>query len=76
MGPRTGKGPSLRWRKTARERRARVSVMTPHIAAIPELLDRGYGKPTQHVAGDDDAATVKSLIEVSFVHPTADADRL
>ena len=34
-----------------RERQVSVSVMTPHIAAIPELLDRGLGKPTQYVAG-------------------------
>jgi hypothetical protein len=56
--------------KPPRETRQRVGLL-----AIPELLDRAFGKPTQYVAGDDDAASVKSSIEVSFVHPRKDADR-
>ena len=44
------------------------------IAAIRELLDRGYGKPTQYLAGEEDAIPVRTSIEVSFVHPRPDAD--
>jgi hypothetical protein len=32
---------------------------TARIAAIRELLDRGYGKPTQFLATDDDAVPEK-----------------
>lgn len=31
------------------------------IAAIKELLDRGYGKATQPISGDDDAPPLKAI---------------
>ena len=42
---------------------------TARIAAIRELLDRGYGKPTQIVAGEDTAEPPINQIEVRFVPP-------
>lgn len=40
------------------------------VAAAKELLDRGYGKATQHIAGDDDAPPVGvSIIELVGVRP-------
>jgi len=40
------------------------------VAAIRELFDRGYGKATQHIAGDDDAPPVRvSAIELVGVRP-------
>jgi hypothetical protein len=47
---------------------------TARIAAIRELLDRGYGKPTQYVAGEEDGVPVRTSIEVSFVRAPAVAD--
>ena len=29
------------------------------ISALRELLDRGHGKPTQHIGGDDDAPPIE-----------------
>lgn len=42
------------------------------VAAIKELLDRGYGKPTQPVAGDDEMPAIRATLKVSFVGPTGD----
>jgi len=47
---------------------------TARIAAIRELLDRGYGKPTQILAGDDAADTGLKKIEVVFVSPRQQQD--
>lgn len=40
-----------------------------HVAAIKELLDRGYGKATQIIAGDEDEAPVQVSMRVNFVRP-------
>ena len=45
---------------------------TARIAAIRELLDRGYGKPTQILAGEDEADPELTKIEVSFIRPDFD----
>jgi hypothetical protein len=49
----------------------------PHaarVSAANSLLDRGWGKPTQPIAGDDDAAPIKfTKIELIGVRP-ADQD--
>lgn len=37
--------------------------------AMKELLDRGFGKATQIIAGDDDAAPVSISMKVKFVRP-------
>ena len=37
------------------------------IAAATALLDRGYGKPTQVVAGDDDMPPIDMSMRVEFV---------
>jgi hypothetical protein len=42
---------------------------TARIAAIRELLDRGYGKSTQYVGSSDDMPPVQTHIRVSFVKP-------
>jgi hypothetical protein len=42
------------------------------IAAIKELLDRGFGRPTQHIAGDAEAAPVKQVINVITGVPRGD----
>ncbi len=42
------------------------------IAAIRELLDRGYGKATQFLAPDDEAVPSQTSIVVRFVKPNAD----
>ena len=42
---------------------------TARIAAIKELLDRGYGKPTQYVGGADDGAPIETHLRISFVKP-------
>jgi hypothetical protein len=42
---------------------------TARIAAGRELLDRGYGKPTQFVGGDEDAGPINNHLRVSFVKP-------
>lgn len=42
------------------------------VSAATALLDRGWGKPTQPIAGDDDAAPIQfSVIELVGVEPTA-----
>lgn len=33
------------------------------VAAIKELLDRGYGKSTQPISGDDDAPPIRHTID-------------
>lgn len=38
--------------------------------AIKELLDRGFGKATQLIAGDDDEAPVAISMRVKFVRPS------
>jgi hypothetical protein len=42
---------------------------TARIAAIRELLDRGYGKPTQILAAEEAAEPGIRQIEVRFVPP-------
>jgi hypothetical protein len=42
------------------------------IAAIKELLDRGYGKATQPISGDDDAAPLGFLIATGVPRATDD----
>ena len=42
------------------------------LGAARELLDRGYGKPTQPVSGDDDMPPIRATLKVSFVGPTQD----
>jgi hypothetical protein len=37
------------------------------IAAAREILDRGYGKATQPIAGDDDAPPITQVSRVEFV---------
>lgn len=41
------------------------------VSAIKEILDRAYGKATQHIAGDDSASPVRShqTIEMVIVDP-------
>lgn len=41
------------------------------VAAIRDLLDRGYGKPTQPISGDDDAPPIQHSIAVVFKRPDA-----
>lgn len=44
---------------------------TSRVAAANSLLDRGWGKPTQPIAGDDDAPPVKfTTIELIGVRPS------
>jgi hypothetical protein len=43
------------------------------IAALRELLDRGYGRATQHLAGDADAAPVHFTFEWAPASPSAAA---
>jgi hypothetical protein len=54
------------------EELARLAVKarseTARVAAIRELLDRGYGKTTQFLASDDDADRVTAM-EVVFGKP-------
>jgi hypothetical protein len=39
------------------------------VAAIKELLDRGYGKSTQPISGDENAPPVNLALQVNFVRP-------
>lgn len=39
------------------------------VAAIKELLDRGYGKATTIIAGDEGEAPVQVSMKVKFVRP-------
>lgn len=39
------------------------------VAAIKELLDRGYGKATQPISGDADGPPVGLALKVHFVNP-------
>jgi hypothetical protein len=47
---------------------------TARIAAIRELLDRGYGKATQILAGEEETDPAPRKIEVVFVTPKPQAD--
>jgi hypothetical protein len=42
---------------------------TARVVAIRELLDRGYGKPTQFVGGDENAGPVNNHLRITFVKP-------
>jgi hypothetical protein len=48
------------------------------VAALKELLDRGFGRATQHVAGDDEAAPVSITFHwadaVAEQHPETEPD--
>lgn len=45
------------------------------VAAASAILDRGWGKPTQPIAGDEDGAPIAlSVIKRVIVDPKADAD--
>jgi hypothetical protein len=45
------------------------------VSAANSLLDRGWGKPTQPIAGDDDADTLKlEIIKRVIVDPTGNTD--
>lgn len=47
------------------------------VAAASTLLDRGWGKPTQPIAGDDDADPVRlETIRRVIVDPNADTGHL
>lgn len=37
------------------------------IAALKEILDRAYGKPTQHVAGSEDEPEIQVRNKIEFV---------
>ena len=39
------------------------------VAAIKELLDRGYGKSTQPISGDENGPPVGLALQVNFVRP-------
>src|SRR6476620_6352360 len=39
------------------------------VVAIRELLDRGYGKPTQFIGGDENAGPMNNHLRISFVKP-------
>lgn len=46
------------------------------VAAANSLLDRGWGKATQPISGDDDAPPIKfTRIELIGVHPTTQDTR-
>ena len=47
---------------------------TAQIAAIRELLDRGFGKPTQFLGGDEKADPITTSIRVVFVSPKPEPD--
>jgi hypothetical protein len=42
---------------------------TARVVAIRELLDRGYGKPTQFVSGDENAGPINNCLRIVFVKP-------
>lgn len=45
------------------------------VSAATSLLDRGWGKPTQPIAGDDDADAIRlDLIRRVIVKPTGHSD--
>ena len=39
------------------------------VIAIRELLDRGYGKPTQFIGGDENAGPMNNHLRITFVKP-------
>lgn len=41
------------------------------VAAIKELLDRGYGKATQPISGDDDAPPVRHALDTGRLSEAA-----
>ena len=44
------------------------------VSAATAILDRGWGKPTQPIAGDDDAAPITQRIVREIVDPRNIAD--
>lgn len=42
------------------------------VAACTALLDRGWGKPTQPIAGDDEAAPIRQRIERVIIDSLTD----
>lgn len=47
---------------------------TARIAAARELLDRGWGKSTQPISGDEDAAPIQHKLDVSGLSTEALAE--
>ena len=48
----------------------RAEAETARIAALKELLDRGYGRATQHIAGEDGGAVrVRITIDDARAEP-------
>ena len=45
------------------------------VAAANSLLDRGWGKPTQPIAGDDDMAPITNRVVREVIDPTRTADQ-
>lgn len=50
----------------------RKAPYTVRVAAVRELLDRGYGKAKQPIEGDGDRQTVQFIIEGSARPPLPD----
>jgi len=48
----------------------RASQESVQVAAAKEILDRAYGKPTQTIAGDEDAP-IKTVLELMWVATNA-----
>jgi len=44
------------------------------VAASKEILDRGYGKPTQPISGDGDADPINIVTRIEIVAPDDDAE--
>lgn len=44
------------------------------VTAASALLDRGWGKPTQPIAGDDEAAPIRQRIERVIIDGLANRD--
>lgn len=41
------------------------------VSAANSLLDRGYGKPSTVLAGDEDGGPIKAIHEIALVGPNA-----
>lgn len=39
------------------------------VAAAKEILDRGYGKATQPISGDDDGVPIKTITQIRLIGP-------
>src|SRR5262249_46291547 len=48
---------------------AKARSETARVAAIRELLDRGFGKTTQFIDGDENAGPIDYHLQVTFVTP-------